>query len=33
MHADRREDLKEVRAGDIAATLGMKVTFTGDTLC
>lgn len=33
MHADRREDLKEVRAGDIAATLGLKTTFTGDTLC
>ena len=31
MHADRREDLKEVHAGDIAATLGMKVTFTGET--
>ncbi len=33
MHADHREDLKEVRAGDIAATLGLKITFTGDTLC
>jgi len=33
MHADHREDLKEVRAGDIAATLGQKSTFTGDTLC
>ncbi len=33
MHADHREDLKEVRAGDIAATLGLKTTFTGDTLC
>lgn len=32
MHADHREDLKEVSAGDIAATLGMKVTFTGETL-
>ncbi|MCP4419340.1 MAG: elongation factor G [Chloroflexi bacterium] len=32
MHADRREDLKEVHAGDIAATLGMKTTFTGETL-
>ncbi|WP_420627244.1 elongation factor G [Candidatus Leptofilum sp.] len=32
MHADRREDLKEVHAGDIAATLGMKITFTGETL-
>ncbi len=33
MHADHREDLKEVRAGDIAATLGLKQTFTGETLC
>lgn len=33
MHADHREDLKEIRAGDIAATLGQKNTFTGDTLC
>jgi elongation factor G len=33
MHADHREDLKEVRAGDIAATLGLKASFTGDTLC
>jgi len=33
MHADHREDLKEIRAGDIAATLGLKSTFTGDTLC
>jgi elongation factor G len=32
MHADHREDLKEVHAGDIAATLGLKITFTGDTL-
>jgi elongation factor G len=32
MHADHREDLKEVRAGDIAATLGLKTSFTGDTL-
>lgn len=32
MHADHREDLKEVHAGDIAATLGLKQTFTGDTL-
>ncbi|MCA9948705.1 MAG: elongation factor G [Anaerolineales bacterium] len=32
MHADRREDLTEVRAGDIAATLGLKNTFTGETL-
>lgn len=33
MHADHREDLDEVRAGDIAATLGLKNTFTGETLC
>ncbi len=33
MHADHRVDLKEVRAGDIAATLGLKTTFTGETLC
>ncbi len=32
MFADRREDVKEVRAGDIAAVIGMKETFTGDTL-
>jgi len=33
MHADRREDLDVVQAGDIAATLGLKNTFTGETLC
>jgi elongation factor G len=33
MYADRREDISEVLAGDIAAVLGMKETFTGDTLC
>jgi elongation factor G len=33
MHADRREDIIEVRAGDIGAVLGFKDTFTGDTLC
>lgn len=33
MYADRREDVDEVRAGDIAAVLGLKSTFTGDTLC
>lgn len=32
MFADRREDIKEVRAGDIAAVIGMKETSTGDTL-
>jgi elongation factor G len=33
MYADRREDVSEVLAGDICAILGMKDTFTGDTLC
>lgn len=33
MYADRREDITEVRAGDIGAILGLKDTFTGDTLC
>lgn len=33
MYADRREDVTEVRAGDIGAVLGFKQTFTGDTLC
>jgi len=33
MYADRREDIDEVGAGDIAAVLGMKGTITGDTLC
>jgi elongation factor G len=33
MYADRREDIGEVLAGDIGAVLGMKETFTGDTLC
>ncbi|MFA5360384.1 MAG: elongation factor G [Candidatus Paceibacterota bacterium] len=33
MHSNRREDLEEVRAGDIAATVGLKNTGTGDTLC
>ena len=32
MHADKREDLDEVRAGDIAAAVGMKRVTTGDTL-
>ncbi len=32
MFADRREDVKEVHAGDIAAVIGMKETYTGDTL-
>jgi elongation factor G len=33
MFADRREDIEEVHAGDIAAILALKETFTGDTLC
>ena len=33
MYADRREDITEVLAGDIAAVLGLKDSFTGDTLC
>ena len=33
MYADRREDIEETVTGDIAAVLGVKNTFTGDTLC
>jgi elongation factor G len=33
MFADRREEIEELSAGDIGATLGLKETFTGDTLC
>jgi elongation factor G len=33
MYADRREDITEASAGDIAAVLGLKFSFTGDTLC
>ncbi|MBU2967185.1 elongation factor G [Amphritea opalescens] len=33
MHANNREEIKEVRAGDIAALIGMKDVTTGDTLC
>ena len=33
MYADRREDVDVVRAGDIGAILGLKQSFTGDTLC
>ncbi|NMC85524.1 MAG: elongation factor G [Anaerolineaceae bacterium] len=32
MYADRREDIEEVKAGDIGAVLGLKESFTGDTL-
>lgn len=33
MHANQREEIKEVRAGDIAAAVGLKDVVTGDTLC
>lgn len=33
MHANKREEIKEVRAGDIAAAIGLKNVTTGDTLC
>jgi elongation factor G len=33
MHANQREEIKEVRAGDIAALIGMKDVTTGETLC
>ncbi len=33
MHANQREEIKEVRAGDIAAAIGLKDVTTGDTLC
>jgi len=33
MHANKREDIQEVYAGDIAAAVGLKKTTTGDTLC
>ncbi|MEK7308971.1 MAG: elongation factor G, partial [Nitrospirota bacterium] len=33
MHANKREDIKEARAGDIVAAVGLKSTLTGDTLC
>jgi len=33
MHANNREEIKEVRAGDIAAAVGLKEATTGDTLC
>ena len=33
MHANQREEIKEVRAGDIVAAVGMKDVTTGDTLC
>lgn len=33
MHADKREDVKEISAGDIAAIVGPKESYTGETLC
>ncbi|KTD19980.1 elongation factor G [Legionella israelensis] len=33
MHSNSREEIKEVRAGDIAAAVGLKTVTTGDTLC
>ena len=33
MHSNARNEIKEVRAGDIAAAIGLKATTTGDTLC
>ncbi|XBC43266.1 MAG: elongation factor G [Buchnera aphidicola (Meitanaphis flavogallis)] len=33
MHANKREEIKEVRAGDIAAAIGLRSVTTGDTLC
>jgi elongation factor G len=33
LHANHREEVEEVAAGDIAAAVGLKQTFTGDTLC
>lgn len=33
MHAEKREDIKEIEAGGIAAAVGLKNTLTGDTLC
>jgi elongation factor G len=33
MHANKREDIKEIYVGDIAAVVGLKSTLTGDTLC
>ena len=33
MHADKREEIQEVRAGEIAASVGLKSASTGDTIC
>jgi elongation factor G len=33
MHADKREEIKEIHSGNICAAVGLKTAFTGDTLC
>jgi elongation factor G len=33
MYANQREDVEQIRAGDIGAVVGLKFTFTGDTIC
>src|SRR4030095_16720245 len=33
MHANKREEIQEIQAGDIAAAIGLKFSTTGDTLC
>ena len=33
MHANKREEIKHIEAGNIAAAVGLRVTTTGDTLC
>jgi elongation factor G len=33
MHSNKREEVEEIRAGDIGAAVGLKQTFTGDSLC
>jgi translation elongation factor EF-G len=33
MHADKREEIKEIGPGDIGAAVGLKETITGDTIC
>ncbi len=33
MHANNRQEIKEIRAGDIAACVGLKEVTTGETLC
>ena len=33
MHANKREDIQEILAGDICAAVGLKTISTGDTIC